>query len=37
MYKIINRSEKIILKDISKIPKNNLENIFNKIELLSKK
>jgi mRNA interferase RelE/StbE len=25
------------LKDISKIPKNNLENIFNKIELLSKK
>lgn len=35
MYKIINRSEKAILKDIKKIPQIYLENIFNKIYLLS--
>jgi hypothetical protein len=34
-YKIIYRSEKIILKDISKIPKQNLKPIFDKLESLS--
>jgi len=34
-YKIINRSEKVILKDIQRIPKKYLQKIFEKLELLS--
>jgi hypothetical protein len=34
-YKIIFRSEKIILSDISKIPKKNIDIIFSKIDILS--
>jgi hypothetical protein len=33
-YKIIYRSEKNILKDISEIPKQNLKLIFDKLESL---
>lgn len=36
-YKIIFRSEKIIFKDISKIPQQNRKVIFDKIDELSKK
>jgi len=36
MYKIIFRSEKIINKDFSKIPKSILDNVLLKIECLSK-
>ena len=33
-YNIINRSEKIFLKDILKMPKDDLDKIFNKLNLL---
>lgn len=36
MYKIIFRSEKIIAKDFSYIPKKNLKIIFEKLDILSK-